>query len=292
MENELIEIQSTLINGSYHPKPYTMFKIYEPKERNISSAAFRDRVVHHSIINILEPIFERRHIHDSYACRVGKGTHVALKRAQKMVRTYSYFLKCDIRKFFESIDHAVLIEMLQSLIKDEKLMKLLIRIIEHQPSYTMKGKGLPIGNLTSQHFANYYMGFLDSFAKRKLGSRGYVRYMDDFILFSNDKKELGNNLEKINEFVTEKLKMNLKEKITQIAPVTEGLPFLGHRIHRNLIRIQRPNLVRFRKKIHKMKRLYAVGEMKEEDLINSVRSMIAHASHGNTKELRRSIIFR
>ncbi len=292
LENELLKIQRKLNDESYHPSSYKIFKIYEPKERRICCAEFHDRVVHHAIVNILEPIFERRLIFDTYACREGKGTHVALKKAQDLVRKYKYYLKCDIRKYFESIDHNALKVLIRKIFKDNKLIRLLDKIISHQPPYTAHGKGLPIGNLTSQHLANIYLGELDLFIKHDLRCVGYVRYMDDFILFSDDKKELRIFLEKIRDFLSVNLKLELKEKIVKIAPVSEGLPFFGYRIFPGLIRLQRANLVRFRRKVMRLEKKYKKGKIKEEDLINSVRSVVAHISHGNTKNLRNSVFFR
>ena len=209
-----------------------------------------------------------------------------------MVREYKYYLKCDIEKCFESIEHSVLKELLKKIIKDKNLLQLLDKIIIHQPPYTQEGKGLPIGNLTSQHFANIYLGELDLFVKQQLRCQGYIRYMDDFILFSNEKAELKYHLEKIRYFLSNELKFNLKEKVVRIAPVREGLPFLGYRVFRGIIRLQRANLVRFRKKITRIEKRFLRGEIKEEFLTNSMRSVIAHISHGNTRNLRKTVLFR
>lgn len=292
LENEILDIQTSLSEGSYHPAPYNVFKIYEPKERNICCAEFRDRVVHHAIMNILEPVFERRLISGSYACRVGKGTYKALKKSQDLVRKYNYYLKADIKKYFESIDHQALKTLMRKIFKDKKLIQLLDLIISHQPPYTETGKGLPIGNLTSQHLANVYLGELDLFVKHKLKGKGYIRYMDDFILFSNDKRELSVFLKRMRAFLSESLHLELKEKAVRVSPVSEGLSFLGYRIFRGLVRLQRAKLVRFRKNIVKLEKKYINGKIREEDLTNSVRSVTAHISHGNTKNLRNTIFSR
>lgn len=292
LENEILKMQRRLDDESYYPSPYKVFKIFEPKERRICCAEFYDRVVHHAIMNVLEPIFEKRLINETYACRVGKGTHVALKKSQYLVRKYNYYLKCDIRKCFESIDHQALKSLLRRIFKDKKLINLLDKIISHQPPYTEAGKGLPIGNLTSQHLANIYLGEMDLFIKHKLKCKGYIRYMDDFILFSNNKKELGVFLTEIRKFLNGMLKLELKEKVVRVSPVSEGLPFLGYRVFRGLIRLQRTNLVRFRRKIVKLEKSYRKGKITEEDLTDSMRSVIAHISHGNTKNLRSTVFFR
>ncbi len=289
LENEVFKIQKTLIEQTYKPQNYRIFKIFEPKERKICCAEFRDRVVHHAIMNQLGPIFEKRLIYDTYACREGKGVHIALNKARKFVKKYDYYLKCDIKKYFESIDHQVLMGIINKIFRDKKLISLLSVIIFHRPPYTQKGKGLPIGNLTSQHLANLYLGELDLYIKHQLKCQGYVRYMDDFILFSNNKNELRNFLEAIRVYTENVLELKLKEKIVRISPVTEGLPFLGYRIFRGTTRLQRPNLVRFRRKVSKLEKRYRKGKITQDDLINSVRSVVSHISHGDTKELRKSL---
>ena len=292
LENEILDIQRSLNEGSYQALPYKVFKIYEPKERNICCAEFKDRVVHHAIMNVLEPVFERRLISDTYACRVGKGTYKALKKSQGLVRKYNYYLKADIKKYFESIDHHQLKILMRKIFKDKRLISLLDVIISRQPPYTEAGKGLPIGNLTSQHLANVYLGELDLFIKHELKVKAYIRYMDDFILFSDDKKQLTCFLKRIRGFLFKPLQLELKEKAVRISPVSEGLVFLGYRIFKGLVRLQRAKLVRFKRKIAKLEKRHIKGKIGEEDLINSVRSVIAHVSHGNTRNLRNKIFLR
>lgn len=287
LESELLSLQDELTSGRYVPKPYDIFEIREPKIRRIAAADFRDRVVHHAICNVLEPIFERRLLFDSYACRVGKGTHLAIKRLQQFSRKYAYSLKWDIQKYFESIDHEVLRQLLRRIIKDRNLLSLLDRIIDHSVPGNPEGKGLPIGNLTSQYFANLYLGELDHFVKDHLRIEGYIRYMDDSIALSNDKRQLLSVLEEVRNFLTEKLQLNLKEKAIQIAPVTEGIPFLGFRIFPSMVRLQRNNLVRWRRKLRKKHEHLKMGFISEEKFISSVQSMIAHITHSNSLTLRR-----
>tara|TARA_B110001454_G_scaffold64823_1_gene63001 strand:+ start:52160 stop:53173 length:1014 start_codon:yes stop_codon:yes gene_type:complete len=289
LENELILLHQQLGDKTYQPRPYSQFEVTEPKVRKICSSDFRDRVVHHSICNIIEPIFESRSIKDSYACRVGKGAHLAVSRCQEFARKYPYYLKCDIKKFFESIDHQVLKNILRRLFKDKDLLWVLDLIIDHKVPGNLAGRGLPIGNLTSQHFANLYLGELDHLIKDRFGIKGYVRYMDDFICFADSKKELWDLHSKIDQFVTQVLKIELKEKVTQIAPVSEGIPFLGFRIFPQLIRLKRENLSRMRIKIRKKEIQFKKGHVSERDLINSVGSIVAHVSHVNSLSVRRGI---
>ncbi len=160
-------------------------------------------------------------------------------------------------------------------------------VIAHQPPDALPGKGLPIGNLTSQHFANFYLGALDHFLKERKGLRGYVRYMDDFICFGEAKDDLNQLLIEIRTFLRDELKLELKEKVVRISPVTEGIPFLGFRIFKKMIRLQRPNLIRLRRKLRKKEFQFKKGLLSEKDLVNSVNSMMAHIGHADTTALRR-----
>jgi RNA-directed DNA polymerase len=287
LENEIIDLRNELITGNYAPMDFRIFEVREPKVRRICSSDFRDRVVHHAICNLLEPVFERRLIYDTYACRTDKGSHVALRRCQEFTRKNEYFLKCDIRKYFDTIDHDVLKGLLRRIIKDTRMLSLLDQIIDHTVPDNPQGKGLPIGNLTSQHFANLYLGELDHHLKERLRIKGYLRYMDDFISFADDKTKMHEILDEIRRFTGDVLKLELKEKVTRIAPVTEGVPFLGFRVYPNLIRIQRVNLVRFRKKLKKKEVAYQEGRLTQSKLIESTNSMMAHISHANARALRR-----
>ncbi len=289
LENELILLMQQLASRTYYPLPYFQFEVKEPKLRKICSSDFRDRVVHHAVCNLMEPIFESKSILDSYACRVGKGSHLAVSRCQEFTRKFPYYLKCDIKKFFESIDHLVLKNILRKSFKDNDLLWLLDLIIDHKVPGNIDGKGMPIGNLTSQHFANLYLGELDHFIKDRLGIKGYVRYMDDFICFADSKKELWDLLSKIDRFVIKNLNLELKETVTQIAPVSEGIPFLGFRVFPQIIRIKRENLSRMKNKIRTRERQYKSGQLSERDLINSVGSIVAHVKHVNSLSIRRNI---
>jgi RNA-directed DNA polymerase len=286
-EKEVIKLQEELKNQSYQPRDYHLFTIFEPKERRICSSDFRDRVVHHAICGVIEPCFERRLISDTYACRTGKGSHRAVQRCQNFSRNYRYFLKCDISKYFESVDHSILKNLLARIFKDSRLMSLLERIIDHRVPESLSGKGLPIGNLTSQHFANLYLGELDHFVKERLRIPGYLRYMDDFVLFHDSKDDLQAALIQIRAFLESKLALKLKEKVTLLAPVNEGVPFLGFRVFHGLIRIQRKNLVRARRKINAKENAFRRGKITEDELIQSVNSLVAHIAHANSTRLRR-----
>ena len=290
LETELIDLQNELQAETWRPGPFRVFEIREPKPRRISAADFRDRVLHHAICNVIGPIFEKRAIYDSWACRTGKGSHGAVLRAQEFARRHRYFLKCDIRRYFESVDHAILKRLLRRIFKDRQLLSLLDRIIDHAPPGSMPGKGVPIGNLTSQHFANLYLGELDHEMKDRRRAGAYMRYMDDMLLFANDKQELHRHLLYLDDFARNRLALSLKVGATVIAPVCDGVPFLGFRVFPNLIRLQRKSLTRFRRRLRSRESAYLRGGLDIEDLMCSVQSMIAHMNHADTLRLRRSLL--
>ena len=207
LERNLFDLREALSSQTYLPGGYASFYIRDPKRRLISAAPFRDRVVHHALCNLIEPIFERTFIGDSYANRIGKGTHAALDRAQGYARRYPYVLQCDIKQFFPSVDHAILKRILVRKIGDPQAFWLCEQILdggssvlrdEYEPVYfpgddlfsAARLRGLPIGNLTSQFWANVYLNELDQFVKRELHVAAYLRYVDDFLLFANSKRQL------------------------------------------------------------------------------------------------------
>lgn len=290
LETELIRLEDELRSGMYQPRPYRVFEIFEPKRRVISAADIRDRVVHHAICRILEPILERRSIADSFACRRGKGSQAAAHRVQYLMRRDGWFLKCDIRHYFASIDHVRLRSLLRRIIKDRRLLELLDRIIDAPLPGAPPGRGLPIGNLTSQHFANLYLGELDHFIKERLRVKGYVRYMDDFILFGAGPELLQERYDRIRQFLAEDLGLELKERATILAPVHAGVPFLGLRISRGRIGLQHRKWHRFRRRFLVLEKQYLKGRISEVDLIRSTMSMFGQIAHADTISARRQLI--
>ena len=272
VNSNLIKVQNNLKSNPPVLSSYTQFTIFDPKERVISVVPFIDRVMHHAIMNILEPVFERQFIFHTYACRKNKGSHKAVLYAHEKARKYKYFIKLDVRKYFDNIDHEILKGLLQHIIKDKKCLNLLSHIID---SYGLgkQGKGLPIGNLTSQFFANFYLSVLDHYILEELKPCGYVRYMDDFILFSNSKNELNLFLEKINQFCVGKLKLELKPHI--LGRCKDGFSFLGYLINNYEIKLTQKSR---RRKLIKLKRLnynLEVGKMLEEEYVTRVKCMYA-----------------
>ncbi len=289
LEGEVLALQREILSGGYSPRPYRTFYVSDPKPRTISAADFRDRVAHHALCAVLEPLFERVAIFDSYACRPGKGSHLAVRRTRHFAGRFKRFLKLDVRKFFETLDHKVLKAGLRRIVKDARLLELAGRIIEHGAPGSPKGKGLPIGNLTSQHFANYYLAALDHFVKEKLCVPGYVRYMDDFLIFADSRGFLRDIHRQVREFVEQELKLELKFSATVHAPVSEGVPFLGLRIWPRMIRLDGGNK---RRLVHALKTAakgFADGRWTEDDICASLRSRLGHAGHADTIRLRRSL---
>ena len=224
VNKNLLIVQKNLKSKPAILSSYSQFTIYEPKERLISVVPFIDRVMHHAIMNVLEPVFEKQFIYHTYACRKGKGSHKAIKYAFSKAKNCEYFLKLDVKKYFENIDHNILKRKLSKIIKDKDCLDLLFDIID---SFSTE-KGLPIGNLTSQFFANLYLSELDHFVLEILKPSGYCRYMDDFILFSNSKIDLKKMLNSIESFCLNNLLLTLKPYI--LGKCKDGIAFLGYKI--------------------------------------------------------------
>jgi len=231
MDN-ILELHRDLINFTYHHGGYHAFNISDPKPRNIHKASVRDRLLHHAIYRILYPYFDRTFIADSFSCRLGKGTHKALNRFRKFGYKVSrnntrtcWILKCDIRKFFANIDHAILVRILEKNISDKSILWLLGKIIA---SFKSKpGVGLPLGNLTSQLLVNIYMNEFDRFVKHRLRAKYYLRYADDFILFSDNRELLVTQIGLIRGFLAENLKLELHPNKVFIKTLASGMDFLG-----------------------------------------------------------------
>jgi RNA-directed DNA polymerase len=306
LEDNLVALQEELAAKTYQPGAYHSFRIYEPKRRLISAAPFRDRVVHHALCNLIEPIFERRFIHDSYANRVGKGTHRALDRCQSFAREYRYVLQCDVRQYFPSIDHAILRTILGRVIGENDVMWLIDRILESgvgvlSEEYKMswfpgdnmfainRPRGLPIGNLTSQFWANCYLNPFDHFVKRELKCPAYLRYVDDFLLFSHDKWQLRDWRAAIIEWLAT-LRLTLHENRAQARPVSEGIPFLGFIVFPTHRRLKRRVGIAFRRRLRRRLAAYVAGEIGSDQLAASILGWIEHVRHGDTWSLRRSLL--
>jgi retron-type reverse transcriptase len=310
LESHLLRLRDQLRQHRYRPNSYRRFTIADPKPRVISAAPFRDRVVHHALCNIIEPLFERRFIVDSYANRQGKGIHQALDRATQFARRYPYVLRCDIVQFFPSIDLAILRRILARVIRDDETISLCELILaggaeEPTDQYdlgvfpgddpaeaALRPRGLPIGNQTSQFWANCYLNPLDHFIKEELRCRAYLRYVDDFLLFAEDKPTLHRWKQAIFAYLATKLRVILHERESVVTPVGEGIPFLGFRIYPDHRLLRRRNAVAFSRRLRALRKMHHAGEVDIARVTSRVQGWVAHVAHGDTWRLRASLLRR
>jgi RNA-directed DNA polymerase len=270
---QLTRLRMELTNDAYRPGPYGQFLVRDPKPRLISRADFRDRVVHHAICGHLAPVIERRLIDDTYACRCGKGSHRAVLRAQSFCRRYAYYLKTDIRRYYDSVDHATLEELVGRLLRETALRRLLATIIRHPLPGQLPGRGLPIGNLTSQWFGNLYLDETDHWIKEVRQAPGYVRYMDDLVVWSDSKAWLWALADDLAEHVGTTRSLTLKAERTLVAPCRVGVPFLGYRVFPALIGHQGRRARHRRRLFWQREEAYCRGELTAEELTACARSM-------------------
>ncbi|MBX3464316.1 MAG: group II intron reverse transcriptase domain-containing protein [Planctomycetes bacterium] len=283
LEPEALRLQRELRGRGYRPGRPVTFVVRDPKVRQITAAPFRDRVVHHALIDVLEPHFDRVMVPHSFACRRGKGQHRALRWAQRLVRRHGWFLKLDVQGFFPSLSHDVVLATLRRLVEDRLAFGLCETIVR---AGDVDGRGLPIGHLTSQWFANLVLDRLDHWLVDAVGVPGYVRYMDDFVLFGDDKAKLRGWLGEVGDWLAAR-GLVLKDRATSLAPVTQGLPFLGFRLYRGLRRLRPENLRRARARLRQRAWQFRTGQLDEARVADCTRSVLAWLAHGNTLALRR-----
>ncbi len=295
LEAELVCLQDELRERTYRPGVYRHFRIFEPKMRMISAAPFRDRVVHHALCNVIEPLLERSFIFDSYACRKHKGLHAALERCTEFAHRFEYVLKTDVVKFFPSIDHHTLLNILRRSIADEGVIDLIALILQSGcgvpsagvgPVYfdgddlfaALRPRGLPIGNLTSQFFANVYLNLVDHFVKDDCRVKGYVRYADDMLCFSNSKSELQKLRSAIESFL-HKLRLCIHDRKTVIMPVRHGIPFLGMVVRPGYRRLKHANVQRIHRRMRRLEQEYSSGEISSKQVLASFMGWKGYAQH-------------
>ncbi len=266
LESNLAALRGDLLAGAYAPGDYQQFRVHDPKPRTISCAPVRDRVLHHALCGVITPLLERGFTEDSYACREGKGTHRACARARDLVRAHPWFCKIDVRHYFDSIGHDRLLAVLLPKFREREVKELIERIVRHQVPGQTEGCGLPIGNLTSQWFANAYLDGFDHHAKEKLRLPGYIRYMDDMVMFAETKAACWLALDEVERWLKDERGLELKAEATRLAPVTEGLPFLGLRIFPACWRLQRERFLRTRRKFARREREHRDGRLDEARL--------------------------
>jgi RNA-directed DNA polymerase len=314
MEYHLVKLQQELSSGTYVHGKYQSFTIYDPKERNILAAQIKDRVVHHALNNIIEPVVDRKFIYHSYACRKGKGQHMAMRQAKSMLQANTYFMHLDVKKFFYNIHRSTLLGIISKTVHDEATLGLIEEIVNsatrhafytppqpvdlfNQPTpdaYNYSGypnatRGIPIGNLCSQVFANWYMNELDQFVKHQLKMKHYIRYMDDFVLFGNNKSEMQQAERHIHDFVSQQLKLQLHAS-GGAARSAHGLTFLGFRIFTTHTTIKSASVNRFRKKLkHFLKPTELSPVAHFFDVFKRTQAWNAHALHADSFALRSNL---
>ena len=307
LKSNLVILRVELLLHAYHPRPLQTFILRDPKTRTISVSDFRDRIVHHAICNIVEPLFDKTFIYDSYANRKGKGTLAAIKRLEAFQRKVSrnktivwkfnkkntirgFFLKADIKKYFDTVDHKILLEILNLKIKDKEFLFLLRKILANHQSKE-SGKGMPLGNLTSQFLANVYLNELDQFVKRKLIARYYIRYVDDFVVLHNDESTLRFYREEIEKFLQDRLCLKLNQDKSTIRPLARGLQFLGFRNFYHHKILKKGSTRRTYSKVHSLEKDYPSRKINYDKIYDFLEGWCAYARNASTFRLRKNLLW-
>jgi len=287
LDSNINNIADDLKNKKYIPGQYNNFLIKDPKERIISASPVRDRIVQHALMNYYDKVFDRHLIYDSYACRTGKGTHKAVLRSFHYAKSSKYFLKMDVRKYFNSIDHNILKSLLEKIILNKEALNLLYIIIDSNDN--LQKKSIPIGNLTSQYFANYYLSFFDHYLKEQIHVKKYIRYMDDMLIFSDSKDEIKKIYADSVLYTGSKLELLLKPQI--IGSTADGAPFLGFLVKQKGIYLQRKTKDRYKKRIEE------IEYNKEKCIFTSyeagrrAESVTAHLLLARSRNFRNNFIY-
>ncbi len=300
LATNLTTISDSLKNGTYSIGEYYNFIVHDPKVRIIHALHYRDRVVQHCICDeVLAPTLDKKLIYDNAACRIGKGTHFAMRRLSGFLSDFykkygsdGYFLKCDIRKFFDNIDHKILKNKLEKIFSEKKIFSLLCRIIDSFEKYP--GKGLPLGNQTSQWFAIYYLDGFDRLIKEKLQIRYYSRYMDDCVLIHNDKAYLQKCLEEMQNYISAELNLTFNEK-TEIFPIKNGVNYLGWHFYvtengKIIRKVKQNTKYKYKRKIHYFKEAYLKCKIDIKEIQQILSSYKSHLSFGHTYKLQKKVL--
>jgi len=304
LKENLLLLQSELIFHIYLPKPLKIFILCDPKTRKISKSNFRDRIVHHALCNIIEPIFEKTFIFDSYANRKGKGTLAALNRLDEFKRKVSrngktkgwfnnnqvrgYCLKADIKHYFETIHHGILLSIIKKKIKCTRTLWLIKRILANYS--TKEGDvGMPLGNLTSQFFANVYLNELDKFVKHYFRAKYYIRYVDDFLILHFSKEKLEQWKNEINSFLQKKLKIELHETKSRVIPLNRQIPFIGFRVFYYYKLLKKFNRKNINRKLENFRILFSKNKISYDKIYISMIGAFAYMKHANTYKFRKNV---
>lgn len=298
IEENILNIQNHLYWKTWRPGAWREFMVYEPKARFIQAPPFKDRVVHHALVSIIGPLFERKFIYDSYACRVSKGTHAAVMRLQSFLRRAQlkwgrvYVLKADISRYFPSIRHDRLLKIIRQTIRDKDALWLCETMLHECGEH---GKGIPVGALPSQLFANIYLSQLDHFIKEGMGIKFYLRYMDDWVVLSAGKERLREVWELAEDFLSVELGLTLNPK-TSIFPASCGVDFCGYRIWATHLLPRKRNTTRMRRRLRKMSMLYAEGRITLQAVRSSVMSFLGYmkycCGHRTTQSILNEHVFK
>ena len=283
--DNITRLRSELLSGAVRIGRYSYFTIYDPKLRKICAAVFEERIIHHAIINICHPYFERHLIYDTYATRLGKGSFAAIDRARKAIRQYDFVAKLDVKSYFDSISHDILKLKLRRIFKDPRLLTLLDLIIDSYESST--GRGIPIGNLTSQYFANFYLSFLDHYAKENVKISVYIRYMDDVLLFGRSATDIKNYVRNIVQYADKELGLKLKQPVLRVAD--SGISFLGYSLYPHKILLNRRSKIRFKRKMSEYTEKYVTGRWTDVQYNEHITPLLAFVQKAYTKGLRTEI---
>ncbi len=306
LEPECLRLAEELRSGAWTPGAFRTFRVRDPKPRLISAAPFADRVVHHALVSVMEPCFERRFVPCSFACRVGRGTHAALRRAKLLASRHRYVLRGDLVKFFPSLDHDIVKREVRRVVADERFLAVLERVIdgsnEQEPVFawfpgddlftpTEHRRGLPIGNLTSQFLANVVLDRLDHAVMDDAGFGAYVRYCDDLLVFGDDRRLLAALRERLVVVLAD-LRLKLHERKGGLHRSTATLPFLGFVLRKGRYRLKRASVERATRRLTRRRKAHEAGVLSGADLTASVRAWIAHAAFGATVGLRSQVLRR
>ena len=304
LERNLFELQAELASHHYRPGEYRQFEIYDRKVRTISAAPFRDRVVHHALMNLVEPALDSRFIHHCYACRTGKGVHAAVNRSQRWAARYRYALKLDVSRYFPSIDHHIVKAKLARLIKDPDVLWLFGQIIDSAPPVNTpltvfpgddlvelmrRRRGLPIGNLTSQFLGNLYLNDLDHHLYGHCGARACLRYVDDLLLFGDNVDRLWALRDEIGRYLMRQ-RLQLHPHKQEVFRTRDGVDVLGYRVFAEQRRLRRDNGYRFRRRLRARAGAFSRGQCSLDDVQTSVSAWIGHVQHADSLGLRRAVL--
>jgi retron-type reverse transcriptase len=307
LEENIFALHRELKAKTYRHGSYRSFYIRDPKQRHIHKAIVRDRILHHAIFSIINPLFEPTFISRSFSCRVDYGTHRGVAALEGMARKMSrngthdcFILKCDVRKFFDSVDHAILLEIMEKRIKDEGVIWLLKEIIKSYPATPVRErerrplqrKGIPIGNLTSQLFANVYMNEFDQFMKHTMKVKNYVRYTDDFAIVADDRTYLEDLLPHIRDFLARELTLELHPKKITIRPFPQGMDFLGHILFPKYRLIRTKTEHRMFRNLKRRFSAYEARQITKTTFEQSLQSYLGTLSHANTYDMREELLNR